>query len=204
MAALFALNDPPVNVNPFITTDNVFVGQQKVPVKVFRINGGSSSAGNKIYLVVKTTYSSDVPYGDKGISAVDIVPGVDYNDGLGGSTPLSGSRISDSEYLFVITQTATTNYLLRYTISPKAKYSLTGGTEIYTDAVLASVRENVDDEEIIVESSSNRPIKINANGLVYKPDSLKSMLPNNSNGVPADITFAIMQFTLRAENSEVG
>jgi hypothetical protein len=30
------------------------------------------------------------------------------------------------------------------------------------------------------------------------------MLPNNSNGVPADITFAIMQFTLRAENSEVG
>jgi hypothetical protein len=200
LTALFALNDTPCNVNPFITTDNVFLGQQDVVVKVFRINGISSSG--RIYILVKTTHSNDVPYGSDGISKVDLLP-VDYNTGVGVSTPLNGQRLSDSEYLFDLPHTATASYALRYTISSTAKYSLSGGTVINTDAVLVSLRENVDDDEISVESSGS-PIKINANGLVYRPESLKSMLPDNSNGVPADITFAIMQFTLRAETSEVG
>jgi hypothetical protein len=208
LTALLALDDPPLIINSnFMPPNEVFVGKDIV-VKVFSIRG---SASETLYIRLVNDHASDLPFNSDGIEEVKL-----YNLGSGAlpnSDGTGGTPVTDSggpidgftayKFIFTHSSSGTTNYAVHYKISPKAKYSLTDGTEVFVNAKLDYIQEGSNDS-VAVNDSSAIDIKVKANGLVYKPNSLKSMLPGSSTNVPPGVTFAIMQFTLRAENSEVG
>ncbi|GBR72602.1 hypothetical protein NO1_0109 [Candidatus Termititenax aidoneus] len=203
-AALFALNDPPLTVRDVPPANEAYLSDT-VLVKVFSIHG---SAGGTLKIRLVNAISSDLLFDADGIESVELRSGL--NSDYSGGSPVSNTSGRPIEggaaYQLSFTHTgsaSTTNYAIYYKISATAKYSITGGTDVFVNAKIDSLQEG-DNEAVQISDSYVYSIKVKANGLVYKPSSLKTMLPSNSTGVPANITFAIMQFTLRAETSEVG
>jgi hypothetical protein len=203
LTALWALNDPPLTISKTFVPlpSDAFVGE-RIMITVFSINGSSSE---RLYIRLVNDYASDLPFNSDGIEKVELYEDVN-DDGTGGAlVPNSGSPIeSDTAYRFSFTKSSasTANYAVYYTISPTAKYSLTGGTKVVVNAKISSIQEG--NKDAVQVNDSGSMVTVKANGLVYVPGSLKSLLPGTSSGVPPDTTFAIMQFTLRAENSSVG
>ncbi|MDR1113745.1 MAG: hypothetical protein LBL50_01480 [Candidatus Margulisbacteria bacterium] len=208
LTALFALNDPPLTVVDFQPAIEAYISD-RVLIKVFRVYGGASGP---LKIRLANTYASDLLFDANGIEAVELWSGVDSSNGYTGGAlvPNTGRPIEGgSAYQLSFTHTgsaSTTNYAIYYKISSTAKYSITideTETKVQVNAQISSIQEG-DNEVVQISDSHVYDVKVKANGLVYKPASLKSMLPSNATGVPAGITFAIMQFTLRAETSEVG
>jgi hypothetical protein len=208
IAALLALNNPPLIINntTFTQPREIFIGEEAA-VKVFQICG--TSAEPMLYLRVENTYASDFPFdSEDGIAEVKLYINPDTTTGLGGSTPASCTGIPDGPNAYKFSfepPAASANYSIRYKISPKAKYSLSGDSaKVVVNAKILSIQEGSDPNNLVPINDDNAlDITVKANGLVYKPGSLKSLLPGNSSSVPPGISFAIMQFTLRAEKSDV-
>ncbi|MDR1453076.1 MAG: hypothetical protein LBJ25_03770, partial [Candidatus Margulisbacteria bacterium] len=195
-----ALNDPPLLINnTFVPPSEAFIGEW-VTVKAFSVHGNASP----VYIRLSNAYASDLPFSDDGIEQVELRSGV-MPDGSGGMPVGTGRSIDGgSAYWIQFANSATTtDYAVRYKISPTAKYSLTGGTKVVVNAKIDTIQEG-NNEAVQVSDGTIHDIEIKANGLVYKPGSLKNMLPGTSSGVPPGVIASIMQFTLRAESSDVG